>query len=367
MSSYSLAGPTPPSIDRNNNFDIIRLFAALQVAVLHASRHLDAGMPDELTRFLELFPGVPIFFFISGLLVTSSLAKRPLLAYAESRARRILPALVLAFVLAVVILTVFGQIGSTELIEPAFWAWAFGQVTLFQIFSPDMFRDFGVGVVNGSLWTIPVEVGFYVLLPVIAWVAAAMGPAATIRRRMTFLLVIGAIVSFAIYALVWPTGPDTPVVIKLISASPAAHLWQFALGALTYLYYDKAFAAARRLSVLPLGWAAPLVVYAVLGWWLEPRVPLAVFEGVGYPLLMFGVFSLAVAAPSAARLLRGYDISYGLYLYHMLAVNVGVALGFKGHWAAAPVAVTIAALTAAASWRLLESPILHRAGAKRPK
>lgn len=349
-------------ISRDNNFDVIRLLAALQVAVLHACHHLDAGLPEGVRRFLELFPGVPIFFFISGLLVTSSLMRRPLASYIESRARRILPALWLAFALAVGLLAAFGQIGTPELSSLQFWLWAVGQATLFQIFSPDMFRDFGVGVVNGSLWTIPVEIGFYVLLPILLWLATFTGQPDARNRRLTILLTSGGVISFAIYAVVWPAIDNEPVLVKVISASPAAHLWQFALGALTYIHRSRVLGLVETLKRIPAGWAAPLVAYAALGWWVAPSIPVDVFSALGYPLLMFGVLSAALAAPSWAKLLRGYDISYGLYLYHMLAVNAAVAMGFRGNGEAAAAAVVVSVMMAMASWRFVEAPLLRRPG-----
>ncbi|MBL0968888.1 MAG: acyltransferase [Brevundimonas sp.] len=349
----------PGGINRDNNFDIIRLLAALQVAILHSNRHLQAGLPPELVRFLELFPGVPIFFFISGLLVTSSLATRPLKAYAESRARRIIPALWLAFVLGVLVLAAFGQIGGSELVNPVFWAWVVGQLTVFQVFNPEMFRDFGVGVLNGSLWTIPVEVGFYFILPVLAWLAAR-GAAAGNRARLTLVLFAAAIPSFVIYLKVWPTPEDASLVMKLISVSPAPHFWQFALGALTYLHLDRVLSWVGSLRRIPFGWLAPVLAYALAGALVAPLLPESLFVIAAYPLLMFGLLAVALVAPSRASVLRGWDISYGLYLFHMLFVNIAVALGYAGHWPAAVVAVVAAIVMAGVSWRGLESRILKR-------
>ncbi len=42
----------------------------------------------------------------------------------------------------------------------------FGQITIFQYYTPNLLRNFGVGTPNGSLWTIPVELEFYILLAV---------------------------------------------------------------------------------------------------------------------------------------------------------------------------------------------------------
>ena len=43
--------------------------------------------------------------------------------------------------------------------------WIICQATFVQFFNPPELRNFGVGVVNGSLWTIAVEIQFYILCP----------------------------------------------------------------------------------------------------------------------------------------------------------------------------------------------------------
>ena len=53
-----------------NNFDLLRLFAATQVVLSHASVHLEHNY--FVLNFLSLFPGVPIFFFLSDYLIYGS-------------------------------------------------------------------------------------------------------------------------------------------------------------------------------------------------------------------------------------------------------------------------------------------------------
>lgn len=56
---------------RQNNFDLLRLVAATQVALLHGMDHL--GVPhNPVTQVLAWLPGVPAFFFISGFLISAS-------------------------------------------------------------------------------------------------------------------------------------------------------------------------------------------------------------------------------------------------------------------------------------------------------
>lgn len=329
-------------LDRNNNFDLIRLAAALQVALMHSSEHLKAPLP--IADFLRHFPGVSIFFYISGMMVTASVCRRSLGDYAEARFRRIYPALLLAFLMTVVILIAFGQIGLGELRDPVFWAWVASQLTLFQVFNPDMFRDFGVGVVNGSLWTIPVEVGFYLILPVLFFFAKGS------RTAASLLFAIGAVITFPIGYLLQPL-PETPI-LKLMAFSPLAHFWLFALGGLTYLHWDRIKPLVARVH-----WLAPLAAYVAF---------VSIFDtsgmigaAIGAVMLCATVLSLGMGAPAVAGLLRGYDISYGLYLYHMLAINTLLVLGVTG-WTGTILDLTVAITVAALSWHFIESPILRR-------
>ena len=329
-------------LPRDNNFDLIRLFGAFQVVLFHTTAHFHAPLVPPVSRVLALFPGVPIFFFISGLLVTSSLAQRSLSNYVEARARRIIPALWLAFLLAVAILAYFRQIELTR----QFALWVMTQITIFQVYNPGMFRDFGVGVVNGSLWTIPVEVGFYCILPILVWSSACS------RRRMTSILILAGAASFAVYCA---TLGSKHLVSKLIYVTPVAHLWLFAIGALFYLYFAEAYSLAKRIPVV-----APLAVYLAFGLIVAPHLERPLSLMIGTPLMLSAIFSLGVAAPPvAATILRGTDISYGVYVFHMLVVNFLVAEGLGG-WAAVLTAVGATTAIAWCSWTFVESRALGR-------
>ena len=63
-------------INRINNFDLIRLLAAFQVVIAHGIIHLKINNPlSSLSYILNYFPGVIVFFTISGFLITSSLQR----------------------------------------------------------------------------------------------------------------------------------------------------------------------------------------------------------------------------------------------------------------------------------------------------
>ena len=47
-------------------------------------------------------------------------------------------------------------------------------------------------------------------------------------------------------------------------------------------------------------------------------------------LLSILTISLAYTLPKLGKILKGNDISYGMYIYHMLVINSLIALGYVG-------------------------------------
>jgi peptidoglycan/LPS O-acetylase OafA/YrhL len=83
---------------RNNNFDVLRLFAALLVLWGHSYPLTADGQDDIFSKSLCGYDAaggfaVMIFFVISGFLVTKSASERTTADYLAARALRILPAL----------------------------------------------------------------------------------------------------------------------------------------------------------------------------------------------------------------------------------------------------------------------------------
>ena len=149
-----------------NNFNLLRLIIALQIVFIHSilSLGIENLIVDNIYNTIKYIPGVAVFFLISGFLIAMSYDKNPNLKYyIKNRILRIYPALFINIFIGIIILYYFDFIEfNTELI-----LWIMAQITFLQFYNIDMFREFGVGVINGSLWTISVELAFYILLPII--------------------------------------------------------------------------------------------------------------------------------------------------------------------------------------------------------
>ncbi|HZL37963.1 MAG TPA: acyltransferase [Tepidisphaeraceae bacterium] len=340
------------NVRERNNFDLIRLFAASQVVLLHSLTHFSlipaSGFWARIIDGVRWFPGVPIFFVVSGFLITPSLERSATLAqYARKRVLRIYPALWCYVGVCLALLAALGVIRLSTLGHRWFWMWVGCQVTVFQAWNPEQLRHFGAGAVNGSLWTIPVEVGFYVG---IALLYAVFGLRKGGKWAATAVFVAAGAVSLATWRIfqVGTFAPTHGFFGKALSMTPLPHFWIWLLGALAYKHFD-------RVRPFVAGWFVPwFAAYLVLGRWLS------LHQELMYPMLGIVTLSAAYSMPGTSRaLLRGNDISYGVYLYHMLAINALIALDLpRIGWTVIAV-FGCAFAVACASWLLVERPALR--------
>ena len=334
-------------LSRNNNFDIIRLVAAMQVAVSHTFNHLH--VPTQINfmgggegmSIKFPFPGVIVFFVISGFLVTASLERnKNIKHYIINRVLRIVPALYIAFILTLIALNYFDYINSDSLNNLSFWGWAIGQLTLFQFYTPDFLRSYGVGCPNGSLWTIPVEFVFYLLLPIIVTVLK--------NRRNLGIILIAALSVVANYFL--SKYGDDSIISKLVGVSVIPYLYIFLIGSLLYYNWE-------RLSRFFEGKAYIFLIIYIL--WTNciagPAYEISSAAVlIANILLCLLVISMAYTLPKIGKILHGFDLSYGLYVYHMIVVNVFVQLGLYGNSKYAVISLCISIALGCLSWQFVE-------------
>ena len=356
-----------PNFDRRNNFDLIRLLAAAQVIYNHTMVWLHAPPARSIEGLVDMFPGVAVFFVVSGFLVTQSFVRSDgrIGRYAINRALRIYPGLWLNFLVILAMLAATGSL-TLAMISPRFFVYQAAQF----IFGSDVYGsvvsnfgyDFSPGHLfawypSAVLWTINVELGFYILVPLVF--------GAAIRKRRWLLnaaIALGAAGSLwastimAHAVKVAPNATDT----VLLAYGPLPYFWIFLLGAavslnwdrLRFLFEDQVFAwlcGYLLLAVICIyGFGGPMVDFT--------RVkPLVVIKMIA---LAGTVLAFAHSWRGLASVLRGADISYGLYLYHMPIVFTLVGLGFRGGAWTWPLVYGGAACAAAASWILVERPAL---------
>jgi len=159
----------------NNNYDFLRVFAALCITLTHSYNLILKNQDEPLMKitgnnFDFSFVGLSIFFSISGYLVAkSAVTSSSFKNYIWKRFLRIQPMLVLLCLLSVFLIgPVFSSLNMNEYfrekdtykylrnIMPLFGI----QFTLPQVFTHNIVEN----GVNGSLWTLIVEERLYLLL-----------------------------------------------------------------------------------------------------------------------------------------------------------------------------------------------------------
>jgi peptidoglycan/LPS O-acetylase OafA/YrhL len=275
--------------------------------------------------------------------VTLSCQRNTLSGYFVNRAKRIFP-LLWASSIALLLLLVFWGGASTK----PLLSWFIGQVTIFQYYTPSELRPWGVGTPNGSLWTIPIEIQFYIVLPLLLYF---------VRKLGNWLLLVGIALSGIIYH-VSNTHIAEGVLSKVINCSVLVYFPLFCLGVIAALHREKtrAFFSDRVWVFIPLylvwWYAAPLFGYTG---YFDAGNP-AVY--IGAPLLACAVFSAALSHRKVSSILRGNDVSYGLYVLHGPIINLMVESGLTGGFMPFSIALLATFLLAILSWKYIEKPAL---------
>jgi len=305
-----------------------------------------------LLKVLGFFPGVPIFFLISGYLISLSYERNSKLKpYLTNRGLRIYPALWAC--LMVGILSIFWVTGLPEAFFTKKGAiWVFAQCTIGQFYNPEFLRGYGVGVLNGSLWTIPVELQFYLFVPIIY---------AVFKKRIVGGLLFLVCLSIAsqemfIYLKAANNQEELALGFKLFGVSAIPYLWMFLIGILIQRFKEKLFPYVKNKGFI---W---LVVYLAItiGFGEKLRYSSNTPNPFTYILLALTIFSLAYTFPKRGwGILKKHDLSYGVYIYHMLVINVLIEIWpdeFSSVHLLIVLGLTIG--LAVISWTCIEKPTL---------
>jgi len=346
---------------RPNNFDLIRLAAALQVVVVHANEHLHLSeeMSDGMIQLLSvigLFPGVPIFFVISGFLISRSFeSSQTIMGFAWKRILRIYPGLWCAFLVSLILV-----LGSRpQLLLNAeikqFLLWTVAQVSIIQFYNPQFLRAYGVGVLNGSLWTIPVEMQFYMATPLIYYLCCSSRDRAKWRLPLVIFV-------FIVVNRIWSSVPldsQNHISFKLLSVSMVPYFWVFLIG----VWLQQNWLSVRRYFESKfVFWITAYVVFCLA---IAPLTGMSIGSNnssILATILLAGVTMSAAFSTKrlAGYLLRGTDLSYGVYIYHMLVVNFLLEIGLSRSFYLLPVVLVISLFAASLSWFFIESPLLRQ-------
>lgn len=341
---------------KNNCFDFLRLFAAFSVVIGHAVAHLNLS-------FLWVHPGagywfhdgVPLFFILSGFLVYRSCERcvhtnRPLFQYFINRYLRIAPGLYFYLVITFILLFLVGKLHFKDLSNAGLLLWALSTIAFIPVYYPEILRDYGIGIMNGSLWTIPAEFSFYLVIPLIVLFEK--------RFKVKAMMVLIMLASLVGMLITWGVsqGAET-LFVKLFDISFVPNLTSFLLGVFWSKFWDR---APKHLALGLISLFAYLVLrqdilfnHEVFGpfWYIFWATPLSYF------IIWFGYNAPAFLGKMITKI---GDLSYGVYIWHMVVINTFIFLRIPETTGTntIPLVILVTFLMAFISWWFIEKQAL---------
>ncbi|WP_305405900.1 acyltransferase family protein [Photobacterium leiognathi] len=318
-----------------NNFDILRILLAVLVFYFHM------GIETQ-NEYLMYVPGgvaVHCFFVISGYLIVKSYLKRkPLSTYVKSRFLRIYP----LYFIVITTAFIFGYLhysdsftsylnnGAAKYLASNYLLANFLQPTL-----PGLFEHNFQPFVNAALWTIKIEVMFYVCVPIIYGVLNKKLDS----KKLTILLGVLSVCCFYLvqYLIKYHGLPAS------INRQLPSMLVFFMLGA----YWN--FAEPKFLKP----WHLLLLIPTVL--FLQSWFVIYAFA------VSFMVYVIVFKLKPITVSKRIGDISYGIYIWHFPILQTLIMYGFfENIYKGAAIATALVFLFAMVSWHCIESKLVVR-------
>ena len=352
---------------RSNNFDLIRLLTAMLVIFFHTQHWLKLPINPQLLYLLYMFNPIPIFFTISGFLVVKSYVdnKGNLKRYILNRTLRIYPALWVNLLIIMFLLFVTGAVSCHDIMTYPFLS---RQIVFFSIgnkcpdflcgTNPFHWTGFYKLFPSGVLWTVTVELGFYVSIPFIFWFYVRN------RFKLFYFIIISCVLLSFLFTLLntqFNKSHSVSFLSWLINDTVPAYLWIFLIGAFAYLKWNV---ISIYLIDKFIYWFIFYILLSLLCLKINHDAVLDYkimsFRNIFRVLTLSGcVISFAYSFKSLNFLTGKIDLSFGLYLYHMQIVFTLLFLGFSHSNYLWLIVYGGTLLIALLSWFLIEKPFLQ--------
>lgn len=327
-----------------NCFDFLRFFFAFNIFLAH----LCGLSQSKSLLFLSFFSNSSIavkgFFIISGFLVAKSFTTTPSLKeYFIKRAKRILPAYVVVILLSTLILVFFSNNHFLEYFSNKgvyqYLGWNLIFLNFMHPCLPGLFEDNLYCAVNGALWTLKVEEGFYIILPFIFY---------AIKKTKKTVFILGSLYILSlVYWFVMNSYFNQPLLAKQLPG----YLSYFATGIFLFLNFDFIMQNKKKLFFVSLLF---LIISRFTYFQIDILYPAA------FGLL---IIVLAYSLPFFDDFGKYGDFTYGLYIYHFPIIQLFRQYDLFEKYNPVIMAIAVILITlffAMFSWVFIEKRFLER-------
>jgi len=323
-------------------FDALRFYLSVAIVVYHAKQVVvgrEAANYQASILFPYLLALVPIFFCLSGFLVTGSAVRtRSIGTFLTNRSLRIFPALTVEVALSALILGPWlTSVEWQDYFQSKKFFSYFGNIigrvrmSLPGVFDANPIPD----TVNASLWTLQPEFYCYLIM------TALMLSTIVYRRRLATMLYVA--LTLALSVLNWRTGLGHPgdvfpgyVIVYYFATGIIAYHWIRSIPIHGSLFVGAAILSYYTITVPGLMFLASLPV--------------------AYCTIYIGLSKFPLIYPFNTG-----DYSYGIYLFNFPIQQTVVYFlpDVKEWWLLLLISLPLTILFAAVSWRWVEKPALR--------
>ena len=272
------------------------------------------------------FIGVHLFFFLSGFVITfpfvrAQLAGEPLPTWVHFFWRRFIK-IVPSYVLSIAIAYAIGYAALVRFHAPV-WQ----EVVTHLLFIHTWWQD-TYGSINGVLWTLAIEVEFYLIFPLTWWCFSR-------RPFMTGFAMMAIALVWRVHAAHCCFNDQMPLLVENLPG----YLDIFACGMLSawvFARFGRAMRAPHYSAIMPLlaiggGYLLCILLYGMYTHRLDPQWQTAqqIYTRVFYGFTFGAIAIGSLTAPRLWQVLLANPplrfmayISYNLYLYHQMVARL---------------------------------------------
>ncbi|HTF80860.1 MAG TPA: acyltransferase [Cytophagales bacterium] len=299
-----------------NALSLLRFFLAIVVFFSHY--HQLTGF--HLFPFFETYApsnlAVNCFFVLSGFLMPQSFQRSATsIAFYQKRFLRIYISYFIVVVGIAFVAFAFSGCDLQEYFSTQWLRYMLFNILTLNFLQPDLsclFQTHLYTAVNGSLWSIKVELMFYIIVPLLYFVGVKAG-----RYKMKLLfgmLIIALLVNYLCYALYDRT--HSPLWFALLNQLPA----KFCFFMAGWLLYELIHLQSKFVRLLPVLYILAFVVYLF-------RIPHPIIMELPIGLALVHVFYQMSISKGQILAEHLGGVSYPLYLLHFPVIQFYVACG----------------------------------------
>lgn len=343
-----------------NNLDLLRLVLASIVALFHVYALTNLSAFSAFDRYLSPHFAVKGFFVISGMLIYRSYTRSSSVSsYFEKRVRRIYPAYFTVITVTAACMCFVSTLPPSKYFGLGLLKYLGANLFFLNFLAaslPGVFATHVNPAVNGALWTLKIEVIFYLCVPLLYSLCTRFGTKKVVSGVFAFSCAWK-------YGFAWldhlrmqalGIGPDGPrTIFARLEVQFPAQLAYFTAGVLLLLYFDKLKNHFLSIAVISA------ILYLNDHFFTHESLDIFWISGLVFVVGFYRYLG---------NVSKYGDFSYGVYIVHWPIIQILIASGIA---ALNPglflfLVLSLTALGSFFMWHLVEKKFLASGSHYRP-